>query len=72
MSRVGEETVGARFFDDQATVHHGDPIRDVSDDAQVVADPDDGHVVGGAEVLDEVEDLGLDGHVESRRGLIGH
>ena len=41
------------------------------DDAQVVGDEDDAHLVLVAQLVDEVEDLHLRRHVESRRRFVG-
>ena len=58
-------------LDDLAGVHDDDVVRGLGDDAHVVRDDDHRHVVRLAQVLEEVEDLGLDGHVERRRRLVG-
>ena len=41
------------------------------DEAEIVADHQDRGALGGAEVADEVDDLGLHRHVERRRRLVG-
>ena len=45
--------------------------RAAGDHAHVVGDEEDGHLETVAELVDEVEDLGLDRHVERGRGLVG-
>ena len=60
----GDEGVGGGEFDEVAEVHDGDAVGDAAEDAEVVGDEEEGEVPGGAEVEEEVEDLGLDGYVE--------
>ena len=71
MFRPVEEVVDGGLLDDLAEVHHVDPIADLGDDAHVVGHPDERGVVLRLEVVDEVEDLPLDGDVERRRRLVG-
>ena len=52
-------------------VDHHHPVAEVVDDAQVVGDHDDAHVPVLLEVLHELEDLGLNGDIQSGGGLIG-
>ncbi len=66
-----EEVAGAGALDDLAGVHDHYPVRAGSDDAHVVGDEQDGHVKALAQLVDEVEDLGLDGDVQGRRWLVG-
>jgi hypothetical protein len=55
-----------------AEVHHQDAIGDVLDHVQVVRDEDVRQRQLGLEILEQVEDLGLDGLVERRDGLVEH
>ena len=71
MGRVGEDLVHRRDLDDLAGIHGGDAVGDRGDDAEVVGDEDHRHAVGRLELGEEREDLGLDGHVERRRRLVG-
>ena len=69
--RLVEDGVRGRGFDRLACVHHHDPVRHAGHDAEVVGDQDQRGLrllPGGAERL---EHLGLDGHVERGRGLVG-
>ena len=66
-----EHVVGAAGLQDFAGVHHGHLVRHAGDDAQIVRDEHDGHVVLALQVTHEVEDLRLDRHVEGRGGFIG-
>ena len=58
-------------LDDLAGVHHGHLVDHLRHDAEVVGDQEDRHPELLAEVLHQLEDLGLHGDVERRRGLVG-
>src|SRR5262245_21052961 len=66
-----EELPHRRLLDDLAGVHHGDPVAHLCDDAEVVRHEDEGHARLSLDVLEQVEVLRLDRHVEVRRGLVG-
>ena len=66
-----EEGHDVALLDDLAGVHDRHPVAHLGDHAQVVGDEDDGRAGLVAQVAHEVEDLGLDGHVERRRRLVG-
>ena len=57
---------------DLAQVHHGHAIRHVQDDVEVVRDEEIGQAEAAPEVHEQVQHLGLDGHVERRHRLVGH
>ena len=69
--RVVEDLRGRAGFHDHAAAHHGDAVREVGHDAHVVGDQHDGAVQLVAQVAHEVQDFGLDRHVEGRGGLVG-
>ena len=71
MQWLAEERHDVGLLDDLAGVHHRDPIAHLGDDAEVVGDQDDRGAGLVAQVAHEVEDLGLDRHVERGRGLVG-
>jgi len=54
-----------------ARVHDADSIRNVGNDAKVVADVEDGGVEVTAQVGDQIEDTGFHCHVQRRRWLVG-
>src|SRR5215470_1766424 len=57
---------------DQATrVHHRDLIAHLRNDTEVVGDEDQRQVVRALQVAQEIQVLGLDGHVEAGRRLVG-
>ena len=66
-----EQHRGGRRLDDSSGVHHGDVVGSAGDDAEVVRDQDDGHVALTLLLGEQVEDLGLHGHVQRRGGLVG-
>ena len=65
-----EEGHDVGLLDDLAGVHDRDPIAHLGHDAEVVRDEHDRCAGLVAQVSHEVEDLGLDGHVEGGRGLV--
>ena len=71
MERVLVDGVGRPELHDLAQVHDRDPVGDVADDAEVVGDEEVGEAELLLQVLEQVEDLGLDRDVERRDGLVG-
>ena len=61
---------GRRQLDDAAEVHHRHAVADVLDHRQVVRDEQVGQPELGLQVLEQVEHLGLDRHVERRDRLV--
>ena len=70
MAGRGEHVVRRCRLDDAAEVHHGHPVGDVLDDAEVVGDDEVGEVELALQPLEQVDDLRLDGDVERRHGLV--
>ena len=64
MAGRGEQVVRRCRLDDAAEVHHGHPVGDVLDDAEVVGDDEVGEVELALQPLEQVDDLRLDGDVE--------
>ena len=54
-----------------AAVHHDHAIADLGDDPEVVGDEDDAHPEVAGDAAQQLEDLGLDHHVERGRRLVG-
>ena len=71
MLRIGEQRVDRRALDDLAGVHHHHLVGDLGDDAEIVGDDQHRHAEPALQVLQQVEDLRLDGDVERRRRLVG-
>jgi hypothetical protein len=70
MARPAEDLVDRPFLRDPAGVHDHDPVACLRDDRQVVRDEDQGQPELLAKVLEQLEDLGLDHHVERGRRLV--
>src|SRR5829696_619045 len=68
LPRAAELAVGD--LGDLAEVHDHDAVRDVTDDVQVVRDEDVGEAEIVLQVLEQVEDLRLHGHVECGDRLV--
>ena len=66
-----EELRGGRPLHDLPQVHHGHVIAEIADHAQIVRDEDHGESQGGAQVEQQLQDLGLDRDVEGGEGLVG-
>src|SRR3989442_4724777 len=71
MHRALIEPVGRGELDDLSQIHHGDPIGDVTDNTQVVCDEDVGEAEAFLELIQQIQDLGLDRYVERGYRLIG-
>src|SRR6185437_9777873 len=72
MARVGEQFGLLRQFDDPSKIHHRDAVTDVGDHGKVMRDEEVGESVPALEIDKEVDDLGLDRHVERRYRLVAH
>ena len=60
-----ENVVGRASLADSSAVHDDDLVSHLSDDAQIVGNDDDGHVELLLKFLHQLEDLCLDGNVQS-------
>src|SRR5262245_3307395 len=69
--RVVEQLLHRRLLDDLASIHHRDAIAHLGDDAEVVRHEDQRHAGLALDVLEQIEVLRLDRHVEVGGGLIG-
>jgi len=70
--RVPEDFLDGALFDDLAGVHHRDAVARLGHDAEVVSDHQHRHPQVGLQVVYQVEDLRLNGHVQRGRRLVGH
>ncbi len=68
---VVEQRTHRRLLDDAAGIHHHHLVGHFGDDAQVVRDQDDRRASLLLQALHQVEDLGLDRHVQRGRRLVG-
>src|SRR5881409_4318873 len=71
MSGVPVNLLARTTFDDPAEVHDRHPVAHVLDDAEVVRDEEQRESEPPLQVLQEIEDLGLDGDIQRRHGLVG-
>ena len=76
LSRIGmlgivEYRRGRSLFDDHAPLHHDDSVGDFCDHAEIVGDEQYRGVPALLQIADKFQDLGLRGHIERRRRLVG-
>jgi len=64
VTRIVEDVGGGAIFDNLASIHDGDVIGHVGDDAKVMGDEDNRKVLFFLKLVDELKDLRLDGDVE--------
>ncbi len=69
--RGAENGLDRAGLDNFAPVHHGDAVADLRGDAEVVGDKHHAAAVFGAELEQQVENLGLHRHVEGGGGFVG-
>ncbi len=72
MGRRGEHIGDPPLFDDFAAVHYAHPLGHFADDAEIMGDQQQRHAHARLQVLQEVQNLRLDGHVEGGRGFVGN
>ena len=72
MRRSAEERACVRQFHEPAEVHDTDPVADALDDGEVVADKDVAQAELLFQLLQQPEDLRLDGDVERGDRLVEH
>ena len=70
VARVGEQLPRRALFHHAAGIQNPDPIAHARNDSEVVADEQHARPEGGAQIADQVQDLGLDRGIESRRRLV--
>ena len=71
MPRVVEDLERGPHLHDLPRVHDGHAVGVGGHDAEVVSDQDDRDAGGGLHLLEQVQVLGLNGHVERGRRLVG-
>src|SRR3954447_25773982 len=70
MLRCGEYLLPWRHLDDLAEIHHGNAVRHVLDDREIVADEEQRETELALQILQQVDDLRLDRDVERRDRLV--
>ena len=68
---VGEDLLGGALLDDLASVHDGDGVCHLGHEGEVVGDEDHREAELLAQLVEQVDDLLLHGHVEGGGGLVG-
>ena len=66
-----DHVVPGAALHDLAAVHNDDTVRHLRDHRQVVGNENEGGVLLLHQLVHELEDLGLDGHVQGSGGLVG-
>ena len=66
-----EERVHVRLLDDLTGIEHGDLFAGFRDDAEVMRNHDDRGIVALAQIVHQIENLRLNGHVQRSRGFVG-
>ena len=70
MSGGVEERVHVRLLDNLTGVEHGDLFAGFRDDAEVMRNHDDRGIVALTQIVHQIENLRLNGHVQRGGGLI--
>ena len=69
---LGEDFFGGGLFHGPTGVHDHHLVGPALDDAEVVGDEDHRHPPRGTEVVEQVQDVLLDGDVERRGGFVSN
>ena len=72
MARGAEQRLGRANFDHLAQIHHGHPVRDMADKAQVVRHEHHGQMQLFLQLQQQVHHLRLNRHIQRRYQFIGH
>lgn len=70
VGRLRKYGAGAAAFYDLACVEHGQLLHMAGNQAQVVANQDEGHVVAGSQAVQQVEYLRLHGAIKRGGGFV--
>lgn len=71
MQGLGKDIHLVRILHQLPEIHDPDLVTDVFDHADVVGDEQIGQLVFVLDVHEQIEDLGLNGHVQGGDGLVG-
>jgi hypothetical protein len=71
VERLREQIRHITAFDCASGVHHGDPIGDLGDQLQIVADEQNRDVELAADAIDQLHHLRLHRHVQRRGWFVG-
>ena len=70
MARRGIDFRSRPFLDDPAQIHHGNAVREVTNDSKVVRDEQNGQIEPVTQIGENVDHLCLDRHVKGRDRLV--
>ena len=70
MDRIGKQFFGRRFLHHLSQIHNGNFIGQMIDDTQIVSDKDIGKSHLLLQLLQEVDDLRLDGYIQCGYRLV--
>ena len=70
MARLVEDLAHGALLADDAAVHHKNPAAHAGNHAQIVGDHDDGGVAALLQVVQQIQHLRLNGHVQGGGGLV--
>jgi len=71
MLRREKDVLCGTLFNDAPSVHDGDAMGDLGDHTEVVSNKEEGQFHFAAELVEQFEDLFLNGDIESGGGLVG-
>ena len=69
--RIGEKLFHRGVFHHLPTIHHHHTVGDARNHAQIMGDPNDRHAKFLLQILHQLNNLCLNGHIQRRGGLIG-
>ena len=72
MQGFGEQIVTRRKFGDLTEIHHRDTVGDVADHRKVMADEQIGQAKLFLQILQQIDHLRLDRHIQCRNWFITH
>ena len=70
MCQICEQAVRRALFDQGTAIHDGNSLRGFADYAQIVANQDQPHAGILHQLVDQVQDLALDGDIQGRSRLV--
>ena len=70
--RLLEDLLDGAHLDHRAEIHHGNAVREVANDIEVMADEEVGEPLLLAQLSEKIEHLALDGDVERGDWLVEH
>ena len=71
MAGVVKNIVAGASFHDFTGVHDNDIVRHIGHDAEVVGNHDDGHAQALLQVFHQLQNLGLNRHIQGGGGFVG-